>query len=108
MVDILEFRSTASTPSEAEDLIEITEEADLIQADRIIDDEPYRDGSGRANSAKKLKQVEKMMLALDLDEVEVKDEPNGEEWEVNMNFKILHKTKSEHASMVLVFKKMVL
>lgn len=82
---ILEFRSTASSPSEVEDLIEIIEEADLIQADRMIDDEPYHDARGRPKDARKLKQMEEMMLALDLDGVEVKDGPSGKEWEVNLD-----------------------
>lgn len=82
---ILEFRSSASTPSEADDLIEITEEADLIQEERMIDDEPDHDDRGRANAARKLIQMEEMMLALDLDEVEVNEGANEEEWKVNMD-----------------------
>lgn len=53
----------------------------------IDDDEPFpeagQDGRGKANAAKKLRQVEKMMLALDLDEDDKKEGPSTEEWEVN-------------------------
>lgn len=55
----------------------------------IDDDEPLpeagQDGRSKANNAKKLRQVEKMMLALDLDEVDEKEGPSTEEWEVNMD-----------------------
>lgn len=54
----------------------------------IDDDEPFpeagQDGRGKANTAKKLRQAEKMMLALDLDEEDNKKEgASTEEWEVN-------------------------
>lgn len=51
----------------------------------MIDDEPYHDARGRANTAENLKQVEEMVLALDLDEIDVKDGPSEEEWTVNMD-----------------------
>lgn len=55
----------------------------------MIDDEPFpeagQDGRGHVNTAKKLRQVEKMMLALDLDDVDKKDGQSTEEWEVNMD-----------------------
>lgn len=79
------MRFTASTPpipSEAEDFIDIVEEADLIQEERMIDDESFDDVSGRANAAAK-----EMMLTLDLEEVDVSERPyeeiSEEEWQVN-------------------------
>lgn len=55
----------------------------------IDDDEPFpeagQDGRGKANNAEKLRQVEKMMLALDLDEVNEKEGLSTQEWEVNMD-----------------------
>lgn len=56
----------------------------------IDDDEPFpeagQDGRGKANNAEKLRQVEKMMLALDLDEVNEKEGLGTQEWEVNMDW----------------------
>lgn len=51
----------------------------------MIDDEPYHDDRERANVAKKLKQVQKQLLALDLDEVDERGELGEEDWKVHMD-----------------------
>lgn len=67
-----------------EDLINITEEADLLQAERIIDDFDPRDAPDRRQNKDNVRKLEKLMLDMNLDEVEVKDEENNsQEWEVN-------------------------
>uniref|UniRef100_A0A673AYI1 NFX1-type zinc finger-containing protein 1-like n=1 Tax=Sphaeramia orbicularis TaxID=375764 RepID=A0A673AYI1_9TELE len=90
----------AEEPME-EDLIEIAEEADLIQAERIIEDytEPRggRDGRWKADDGvEAVKAVEKMMLAMNLDEVEIQAE---EGWEIqrNQKKKIMNKIRKELA-----------
>lgn len=71
---------------EEEDLIEIVEEADLIQAERIIEDyiDPGVGGDGRKNGHTEddVREVEEMMLAVNLDKVDIQAEQSEEGWQV--------------------------
>lgn len=78
---------------EEEDLIEIAEEADLIQADRFIDDnlDPRggRDGRKKEDTEEAVRAVEELMLAMNLDKADIKAERKEgkmekEEWEVKL------------------------
>lgn len=92
--------STASATSVAENVIEITEEADLIQEERMIDDsifpEDGEEGWKHRDVEHKLKHVEEGMLAMNLNETDIKPEENEEEWKVKCtHIKILYNTKSK-------------
>ncbi|XP_030275595.1 NFX1-type zinc finger-containing protein 1 isoform X4 [Sparus aurata] len=69
-----------------EDLIEIAEEADLIQAERIIDDntDPRggRDGRRNQDVEEALREMEENMLAMNLDEAEIQAEQSEDGWEI--------------------------
>ncbi|XP_042361275.1 NFX1-type zinc finger-containing protein 1 isoform X2 [Plectropomus leopardus] len=69
-----------------EDLIEIAEEADLIQAERIIEDNigPRGDRHGRrhADMEEAVREVEELMLAMNLDKVEIEAEQSEEGWQM--------------------------
>ena len=71
-----------------EDLIEIAEEADLIEAERIIDDntDPRggRDGRRNEDMEEAVREMEEHMLAMNLDEAEMKAEQSEEGWEVRL------------------------
>ena len=73
-----------------EDLIEIAEEADLIQAERIIEDDwtvgprVGRDGRQKGDSEEAVRQVEELMLAMNLDKVDIEAEKSEEGWEVKL------------------------
>lgn len=73
-----------------EDVIEIAEEADIIQAERIIEDDIWpkgeKDRRKKRQVASGLRKLEEMMLALNLEETKHRDETQAgqidEGWEV--------------------------
>ncbi|XP_023137605.3 NFX1-type zinc finger-containing protein 1 [Amphiprion ocellaris] len=71
---------------EEEDLIEIAEEADLIQAERIIEDnfDPRggSDGRKKEDMEEAVRAVEELMLAMNLDKAEIQVEQREKEWEI--------------------------
>uniref|UniRef100_A0A7N8XVC0 Zinc finger, NFX1-type containing 1 n=1 Tax=Mastacembelus armatus TaxID=205130 RepID=A0A7N8XVC0_9TELE len=72
------------TGQEEEDLIEIAEEADLIQADRIIEDNMGPKG-GRNRRKKEdcnIRAIEEMMLAMNLNQDEMQAEQRKGKWEI--------------------------
>lgn len=73
---------------EEEDLIEIAEEADLIQAERIIEDNTGpiggRDGRKKEVMEEAVRAVEELMLAMNLDKAEIQAEQSEEGWEVKL------------------------
>ncbi|XP_023281831.1 NFX1-type zinc finger-containing protein 1 [Seriola lalandi dorsalis] len=82
---------------EEEDLIEIAEEADLIQAERIIDDNigprRGRDGRKTGNMEEAVREVEELMLAMNLDKAEIQAEQSEEGWEMQRDQKRKIKNK---------------
>lgn len=68
---------------EHEDLIDITEEADLIQAERIIDDFDPREAQDSRKNKDDVRKLEEMMLVMNLDQDEIQHEEGTEEWKVN-------------------------
>lgn len=68
---------------EYEDLIDITEEADLIQAERIIDDSDPREAQDSRKKKDDMRKLEEMMLVMNLDQDEIQHEESDGEWEVN-------------------------
>ena len=84
------FNVAAEEPMELdeEDLIEIAEEADLIQAERIIDDntDPRggRDGRRKEDMEEALRKMEEHMLAMNLDEAEIQAEQSEDGWQVRL------------------------
>ncbi|XP_069390104.1 NFX1-type zinc finger-containing protein 1 isoform X2 [Paralichthys olivaceus] len=75
-----------------EDLIEIEEEADLILAERIIDDDigprQGRDRRKELNMALAIREVEELMLVMNLDEAEIQAEQSEEGWEMQREQRI--------------------
>ncbi len=73
---------------EEEDLIEIAEEADLIQSERIIEDNTGprggRDGKKNGDMEEAVRAVEEMMLAMNLDNAEIQPVQSEEGWEVKL------------------------
>uniref|UniRef100_A0A3Q0SGU1 Zinc finger NFX1-type containing 1 n=1 Tax=Amphilophus citrinellus TaxID=61819 RepID=A0A3Q0SGU1_AMPCI len=71
---------------EEEDLIEIAEEAELIQAERIIDDNfgprTSKDGRKRGEMEGAVKAMEELMLAMNLDKAEIQAEQSEEGFEL--------------------------
>ncbi|XP_061687607.1 NFX1-type zinc finger-containing protein 1 [Syngnathoides biaculeatus] len=86
------------TEPEQEELIDITEEAELIQADRIIEDN-IDAGRGkdpkmeRLREAMALKRVQKSMLAMSMEEDDKKPEQTEEEWTLQRDQKRKMKRK---------------
>lgn len=70
-----------------EDLIDIQEEADLMQSERIIDDfDPREAGRRSADAGDAMRMLEKMMLSVNLDEeqiIPIQLDESSTEWEVN-------------------------
>lgn len=67
---------------EHHDLINITEEADLIQSERIIDDYDHREAQYGRENKDDVRMLEEMMLVMKMDNDEIQQE-NDEEWRVN-------------------------
>ncbi|KAG7494034.1 NFX1-type zinc finger-containing protein 1 [Solea senegalensis] len=86
---------------EKEELIEITEEADLIQAERIIDDDISprgdRDHGKKGNMKSAVREVEELMLAMNLEKDEIQTEQREDEWEMQreQKKKLMRKIKRE-------------
>lgn len=70
---------------EPEDLIEIKEEADLIEAERFIDDSDPREAQNSRKNKDDMRQLEERMLVMNLDEnqEEIQRGESDVEWEVN-------------------------
>lgn len=70
---------------EPEDLIEIKEEADLIEAERFIDDSDPREAQNSRKNKDDTRQLEERMLVMNLDEnqEEIQRGESDVEWEVN-------------------------
>lgn len=72
---------------EEDDLIQIAEEAQLIQEERIIEDwntVPIagRNGKRRGDMEESVRDVEELMLAMNLDKPEKEDKQSENRWEV--------------------------
>ncbi|XP_070815806.1 NFX1-type zinc finger-containing protein 1 [Chaetodon trifascialis] len=82
---------------EEEDLIEIAEEADLIQAERIIDDNMGPRGGKndrkKGDTEEALRKVEELMLAMNLDGAEIQAQQSEEGWEMQRDQKRKMKNK---------------
>nr|XP_046239135.1 NFX1-type zinc finger-containing protein 1 [Scatophagus argus] len=70
---------------EEEDLIEIAEEADLIEAERIIEDNTGprvgRQGRNKLDTTGAVREIEELMLAMHLDKTEMQPEQSEEGYE---------------------------
>lgn len=69
--------------TEEEDLIQITEEADMIQADRIIEDIDFLADEDGMHMEDNVQEIEEMLLAMNLDNVDIQAEQSEDGWEVN-------------------------
>ncbi|XP_070758638.1 NFX1-type zinc finger-containing protein 1 isoform X2 [Enoplosus armatus] len=82
---------------EEEDLIEIAEEADLIQEERIIEDNTGptggTDGRKKEDTEEAVKAIEELMLAMNLNKVEIQAEQSEEGWEMQREQKKKMKNK---------------
>lgn len=73
-----------------EDLIEIAEEAELIQAERMIEDEwtigprAGKNDRKKGNKEESVREVEELMLAMNLDNVDIQAENSQDGWEVTI------------------------
>ncbi|KAM4740439.1 NFX1-type zinc finger-containing protein 1 isoform 2-T2 [Anableps anableps] len=88
---------------EEEDLIEIEEEAELIQAERMIEDgwtigpRAGRDDKKKGKVEEAVREVEELMLAMNLDNVDIRAEQNEEAWQMprDQRRKMKNKIKKE-------------
>ena len=75
-------------------LLYIPEEADLIQAERIVEDNigprGGRDGKKKDEMAQTLRALEDLMLAMNLEETEIQAEQSEAGWEVKLRFLTLY------------------
>lgn len=75
---------------EEDDLIEIAEEAELIQAERMIEDgwtigpQAGRDDKHKGGVEEAVREVEELMLAMNLDNVDIQAEQSDEAWQVTV------------------------
>ncbi|KAM9759617.1 NFX1-type zinc finger-containing protein 1 isoform 1-T2 [Menidia menidia] len=94
----------ANTNEEAEmeqeeDLIDIAEEAELIQEERMIDsDWTVGAGAGRDDRKKRemeetVREVEELMLAMNLDKADIQAEPTEGGWQIQRNQRKKMKSK---------------
>lgn len=83
LIDVLEMEAVEDMVVEYEDLIDITEEAELIQAERFIDDSDPREVQDRGRNKDDIRMLEKRMLVMNLDQDEIQVEGSNDEWEVN-------------------------
>ncbi|XP_028303349.1 NFX1-type zinc finger-containing protein 1 isoform X2 [Gouania willdenowi] len=77
---------------EEDELIEIAEEADLIQAERIVEDWSFnphhgRDGKKKRNMEESVEAVEKLMFAVNLNETQTATEESNNEWQISSDMK---------------------
>lgn len=84
--NVLDAAAEEAMELDEDDLIEIAEEADLIQAERIVEDNfgPRGGRDGRKRGEEAVREVEELMLAMNLDKAEIQAEQSEEGWEVNM------------------------
>ncbi|XP_015239630.1 PREDICTED: NFX1-type zinc finger-containing protein 1 [Cyprinodon variegatus] len=88
---------------EEDELIEIAEEAELIQAERMIDDgwtigpRAGRDDKKKENLEDGVREMEELMLVMNLDNVDVRAEQSGEAWQMqrDQRKKMKHKIRKE-------------
>lgn len=85
---VLDMAEEEEMEVEDEDLIEIAEEADLIQAERIIEDNTGprggRDGVKKGDMEEAVRAVEELMLAMNLDKAEIMAEQSKDGFEVKL------------------------
>lgn len=85
--NVLEMAAEENVVLEEERLIEITEEAALIQAERIVEDsiDLEMDGDGRKKRDMKedVKEMEEMLLAFNLDREVTQNKESRDGFEVN-------------------------
>ncbi|XP_047203702.1 NFX1-type zinc finger-containing protein 1 isoform X1 [Girardinichthys multiradiatus] len=88
---------------EEDDLIEIAEEAELIQAERMIDDgwtigpRADRDDKKKGKVDESVREVEELMLAMNLDNIDVRVQQSEEAWQMqrDQRRKMKNKIKKE-------------
>ncbi|XP_033939060.1 NFX1-type zinc finger-containing protein 1 isoform X2 [Pseudochaenichthys georgianus] len=86
---------------DGDDFLYIPEEADLIQADRIVEDNigprGGRDGKRKDDMAEALRALEDLMLAMNLEETEIQHEQSQAGWEMQraQKKKLKHKIMRE-------------
>lgn len=92
---VFEIEAAEAMEVEPEDLIEITEEADLIQAERFVDDSDPSEAQNSRKNKDDMRQLEERMLVMNLDEAQekIQHEENDVEWEVNSQ--AFHNTTSK-------------
>ncbi|TNM88642.1 hypothetical protein fugu_004896 [Takifugu bimaculatus] len=81
-----EMEVVKSVAVEHHDLIDITEEADLIQLERIIDDSDPREAGHGSENKDDVRMLEEMMLVMNMDNNEIQQESNAE-WKIQPNQK---------------------
>lgn len=81
--DVLDMEAVEALEVEQDDLIDIAEEADLIQEERIIDDSDPREAQVSRKNKDDVRMLEEMMLGMNLEKNEIEPEESNEEWEVN-------------------------
>lgn len=85
--NVLEMAAEETMVLEEEGLIEIIEEAALIQAERIVEDsiDLVMEGDGRKKRGFEgdVKEIEEMMLALNLDQEVTENKESRDGFEVN-------------------------
>ncbi|XP_068568539.1 NFX1-type zinc finger-containing protein 1 [Cebidichthys violaceus] len=75
-------------PDDGDDLIAIAEEADLILAERFIEDSVGpREGKKNENMDEAVRAVGELMLAMNLETDEIQTEQSEEEWEIQRSQK---------------------
>lgn len=80
--NLLEMEAVQAMEVDREDLIDIIEEADMIQAERIIDDFDPREAKDKKKK-NDMKRLEETILVMNLDQDEIQHEISNEEFEVN-------------------------
>ncbi|MEQ2212320.1 hypothetical protein XENOCAPTIV_029242, partial [Xenoophorus captivus] len=88
---------------EEDDLIEIAEEAELIQAERMIDDgwtigpRADRDDKKKGKVDESVREVEELMLAMNLDNIDVRVQQSEDAWQMqrDQRRKMKNKIKKE-------------
>lgn len=79
---------------DGDDFLYIPEEADLIQAEWIVEDNigprGGRDGKQKDDMAEALRALEDLMLAMNLEETEIQPEQSQAGWEVKLRLLTLY------------------
>uniref|UniRef100_A0A4W6EBA4 Zinc finger NFX1-type containing 1 n=1 Tax=Lates calcarifer TaxID=8187 RepID=A0A4W6EBA4_LATCA len=97
--NVLDAAAEEAMELDEDDLIEIAEEADLIQAERIVEDNfgPRGGRDGRKRGEEAVREVEELMLAMNLDKAEIQAEQSEEGWEMqrDQKKKMKHRIRKE-------------